>query len=302
MKHTFLFKLFVIAALLCIVACEKDDSGSHVPIQEGYLAQTSFLNIKGIRFGDLSAENLVPVEGLTSDSNVELTKVQLGVRQVLSPGGYTNLEIDFAASGSDACYVKSPITTSDALSSPSGPIHTLDADGSFLVDNGTTTKQVLLLDLNRYVTNGEEGRVDFSFRENISPESPRMQLYDVKSVGKIKGQLVRTEASPRQTHRLITYAYKMGSFRLNEEIKNEFSSAFISSIINRNDQFSFPILPEGAYELIVAHYVDADQDGVLEFKELLQADADVRSNVRLARVSANASTTIDLKLGGIIED
>jgi len=315
MNYKLIFQLFGLTILLSTIACEKDTTGSNVPMEEGYLqlevivnplihpyAQTSFLNIEGVRLGDINTESIIPDEGLSFDAAVALEKVQLGRRQVLSPGGYTNLEIDFTASGSDACKVSSPVTTSDMLSSPAGAIHTLRADGSFLVENGLTTKQVLLLDLNRFLKTSEGGRVDFSFRENSTTASPRMQLFDPKRIGQVRGQVVRTEAAPRQTHRLITYAYEAGTFNQSQEIENGFSSAFISSIIRRNDRFYFPVLPEGAYELIVAHYVDTDQDGILEFKELLQADAAVRSNVRLARVSANASTSLELKLGGAVID
>ncbi|MFK8055697.1 MAG: hypothetical protein AB8F78_06215 [Saprospiraceae bacterium] len=305
--------LLGVGLVLTASSCEKDSGQLATFAEEGYFqlevivnpmihpyAQSASLAIDEVRIGELLNESLVPDEDLVFDSTAEPNRVQVGSHAVLAPGGYANINIDLNTDVT-GCHVSTLDGGLDRLGIGQNSTYALQTEGSFLINSGLTTKRLMLLDLNKLITTSNDGELDFSFREN-QPGSNMIKLFDPKTVGRIHGEITRTEATPRQTYRLIVYAYAKGDFNRTEEVRNGFASAEIASKVRRNDHFDFPVLQAGAYDLVVAHYVDLNQDGVLEFKELLQADADVQSDTRITRVSANSLTSIDLTLGGQIAD
>jgi len=310
MKTTFYALLMV--CVFGFSACEKDEGQLASSSVEGYLqlevivnpmihpyAQEVSFTVDDVRVSDQPIERFVPDAPLVFNAESTPLRTQLGSTAVLAPGGYANVQLDLNTSANGGSYLSNPDGGMDRLGLGANTTHTIRSEASFLVESGLTTERVILLDLNKMISSGNEDQLNFSFRENSSVGSDVL-LFDPKTVGRISGKVNRTIDAPRQTHRLVVYAYPFGSFIREVELKNDFSSAIISSNVHRNDKFNFPVLKEGAYELVVAHYEDIDQNGVLEFKELLQADADVRANTRVTRVSANSETTVDVTLGGVI--
>ena len=300
--------------MLVFASCEKDTNQFDSVAEEGYLqieillnpsihpyAETVGLNVGEVRIGDSSKDELVNSETLLFDGLVAPMPVQLGSRALLTPGGYANSEFDLIAAGVKNSFVITTAGDKDILDAATSSIQTLTTLGSFLIENGVTTKRIMLLDMNKLVKTEKNGRVDFSFRENLGADGA-FKLYDPKEVGSINGTLTRSTSTPRQTHRLVVYAYPMGGFDRVEEVGNGFNSASFSANVRRNDQFNFPILPEGAFELVVVEYQDQNQDNILEYKNLLVADMDVNQITRLTRVSKNSETQVQVKIGGIVAD
>jgi hypothetical protein len=314
MKLTKITTLLLTSTLLVFASCEKDAGQLDAALEEGYLqveillnpsihpyAETVGLNVEASRVGDVSRVELVTFEPLIFDELVEPTAKQLGTRAVLTPGGYANSEFDFVSAGQESSFILTASGNTDLLDAGSNTVATIRAVGNFLIADGITTKRVLFLDMNKLVNVEKDGSIDFSFRGNLSAEQA-FQLLDPKEVGSITGSITRTTSTPRQTHRLVVYAYPVGGFDSVEEIENGFRSAVISANVRRNDEFTFPVLSEGAFELVVVEYQDENQDNILEFKNLLVADDDVNQTTRLTRVSKNSQTQIEVKLGGIAID
>ncbi len=314
MKLKNLAPLICLSALLVFASCEKDNVELKTVAQEGYLeiemilnpsihphAQTVNLNIEASRIGEISNTNLITTAPILFDALSEPAPILLGTRAVLSPGGYVDSEFDFAAGGQFGSSVETPDGHTDVLDAPTGFIHAATAKGNFLIEDGLTTKRVMFINMDKLVNTGANGNVDFSFRENPTGEDA-IRLYDPTEIGSISGMLTRTTETPRQTYRLVVYAYPLGQFDSSKEIANGFSSATISANVRSNDQFTFPVLPEGAFELVVVEYQDQDLDHVLEFKNLLVADTEVNEVTRLTRVSKNTETQVLVKLGGVVVD
>ena len=314
MKLNNLTPLICLSTLLGITSCQKESVDLGSQIQEGYLEiemilnpsihtyeESVSLNIEACRIGELSNTNLITSEPALFDASSQPSPVLLGTRAVLSPGGYANAEFDFSSSGQQSSYVVTARGNNDPLDAASGSTHNITANGNFLVENGTTTKRIMFIDMNKLVTTNKNGNVDFSFRENGTDQGA-IRLLDPEEIGRINGTLTRSTETPRQTLRLVVYAYPLGQFNSADEVANGFSSAIVSANVRRNDQFTFPVLPEGAYELAVVEYQDENEDDILEFKDLLVADLDVNEITRLTRVSKNTETQVQVKLGGVVAD
>ena len=300
--------------ILGLVACEKDKVEAEVSRAEGYLsldvvinpmihpyAQSYSLTIDEARIVGSMTEKLVLNQELELTATAEPIRHTLSARAVLTPGGHSNLEVDFNTSATNGCNITTFDNRTDKLGLGEASVFTIQVGGAYLIENGRTTKRILFLDLNDLITTTTDGRTDFSFRENLTV-SDNLHLFDPKEIGQVSGKVVRNEDTPSQTYRLVAYAYSRGTFNKQDELQNGFQSATISANVGRNDLFSFPILKEGTYDLIVAHYLDEDQDGILEFKELLQADASVGDDTRMTHVSANTETSIVLQVGGVVAD
>jgi len=304
---------FVLTLLLGVLSCEKSSSDVELLTpSEGYLsldvmvnpmihsyAESYFLSVNETRIEGVDSDSLFSAFEFNVDAGRAPSQQHVYSTATLSPGGYVGMELDFNTKAGVGCSVTNLEGQNDPLGKGVDEVHTLQIDGNFLIEGGVTSKQVLLLDLNELISPVTDGEIDFSFRQNPINRA-RFRLYDPAKIGRLKGDIVRTLEAPRQTYRLVAYAYRIGSFEPVIEIQNGFSTAFISANVGRNDQFIFPVLPEGLFEIVIAHYTDNDGDGLLEFKELLQADADINSDTRMARVSAKTETSIHVSLGGVV--
>lgn len=309
------WSLLAVSAILSLFSCEKDsDQAALKSNVEGYLsidvvvnplihpyAESYALTMDEVRIEGLENETLLSNQDFHFAASLEPIRHTLQTRAVLSPGRYSTMEADFNTTASNGCTITTYDGLIDALGVGNDPVFTVQIGGNYLIKDGVTTKRILLLDLNELISTTTDGQTDFSFRENLAT-SNKIQLYDPAQVGHISGTLVRNEDTPRQTYRLVAYAYPIGSFDKQVEIQNGFKSATISANVGRTDRLILPVLKEGIYDLVIAHYVDEDQNGILEFKELLQADADIGSNTRMTLVKANTETTILMKVGGVVVD
>lgn len=310
MKRNAIFKSML--ALILIVgfaSCSEDDSNSDdqaayntkVYITDGPIdnadVQGVFVTIADVKVDGNSVDGF-------SKTTVDLHALQNGDVQLLgnidlSAKSFNNLTLVLdtesdASGNSPANYV---LTQNNEKIELSTTTSTITINNEFEIASNDNNELIIDFDLRKALV-ADASNGGYNFASGIQLQNS-VRVVNKLDAGTIMG--TATNNTGNQTSTTIAYAYKKGSFTAAEESENtagvRFGNAVTSSTTTGlNNQFGLHFLKEGNYEIHFASYEDTDNDGVLEFNGMVEAEGSTTVDLMDITVTANTETTLEVTL------
>ncbi|MBR9921231.1 MAG: DUF4382 domain-containing protein [Bacteroidetes bacterium] len=226
----------------------------------------------------------------------------------LEAGTYSDvsLVLDYetdADGNSPGCYVRDQQQTKHAVrakgdSNSQGEFRMVS--NSFTVTENSQTNIVLDFDVRKAVRYEDNPQPDdrYEFASKSETEA------SIRVVSKAKAGTITGNCSDNlgiAGDRIVAYAYAKGDFDANTETSEQgdsdimFRNAVSSAVVAENGDFQLSFLEEGDYELHFAGYEDADEDGQVEFKGLLEVDL-LLGLLDLLDINLDASASVNAEV------
>ncbi len=308
MKKNAIFKsMLALFLIVGLASCSKDDNDNNdeatyntkvyitdSPIDNAEV-QGVFVTIADVKVDGKS------VDGFTK-TTVDLNALQNGDTQLLgdidlSSKSYNSLTLvldtDSDVDGnSPANYVLTQNNQKIELSTTNSNI---EVNNDFDISSTADNELVIDFDLRKAIV-ADAGNGGYNFAAEAQLQNS-VRVVNTLSTGTIMG--TATNSTGNTENVTVAYAYKKGSFSASEENENNdgvrFANAINSSVTSgNNNQFGLYFLQEGNYEIHFASYSDTNNDGVLEFAGMV--DAEGAANLDLMNVSVDASTEVTLQV------
>jgi len=317
------FKLFFPGALLlfaCLFlfsACDDDDNDgdngnvrfeiTDAPVDdpnvEGVYVTITGLEVNGQAIADFEGPLTINLMDYR-DGEVK----RLGFAD-LDAGTYNDvtLMLDYDADqngNAPGIYVQTTDGTKHALATTNNTDAEIEVNGSFTVDENDSQENVIIdFDLRKAVIYSQSGSdPDYSLVTDAELDEVT-RLVTEENTGTIEGDFDGDLTQAGDV--IIVYAYRSGTYT-NSERQGQgtsnipFKNAVTSAVIDGNEEFILPYLPQGTYELYFVGYEDSNNDGRMEMKGALSLDVLGDINPNNVTVKAKETVNLNLEITGII--
>ena len=307
------FLASLIFSLFFLFACSKDDDNggaakgnlkleiTDAPADDAEI-EAVFVTVAEIEidgeevegFNKTTIDLMLYQEGLT----YLLADIALDARQYNRVSLVLDNESD-AAGNSPGSYVLTTDGLKHALATSSQKIH---LDHNFGIVQHAETHLVIDFDLRKTIKRSETGESKYAFVSSAQMNNS-IRVVNASNAGTIVGNC---NDMITDSDLIIVYAYHKGSFNKNVETQASsetnllFSNAVNSATVDANGNYQLHFLEEGEYQLHFASYKRDDQTGRLELNGSLELDLLTSGNLKAVQVDANANTTVNVLVTGLL--
>ncbi len=307
-KHVSLFTMLILGIFL--TSCEKDDTDltpdpnekqgklelsiTDAPVDDPAVKNV-FVAIADVKIDGQSMPGFSPVA-------FDLLTLQNGITALLASDSVKSAsysEVTLILDPSE-CYVEDI----------DGNRHNLDPDDvniklnhEFDVLEDSVTHLLVDFDLRKTIRRDLSDSTDRYNFVSGSDLASGVRIFDKSVAGQLTGECKDISTG---SELIVAYLYEKGEFEestevdLSDESNLRFKNAVSSAMVMVDGKYNFPFLESGEYELHLASYLENDSSGVVEFRGLLEVEADDMQDVLNISIESFGKTEIDIAVVGLL--